>query len=232
MIFFDIDNTLLDYAVTEKKAALGFLHHFKGILPYPDEAFAALWSQLTTTHFNEFLKGQISFVEQRRRRVRDVFSGARVELSDDEADRTMRVYLDYFESSETLFPDAIPVLDALKNLRLGIISNGEPSHQRTKISHMGIAGRFEVIAISDEVGAAKPDAAIFHWAARQAGEAPEACWHVGDLLDTDALGAVSAGFQLGIWINRSGKPAEPISLPERVCEIHALAELLSIWKVN
>jgi putative hydrolase of the HAD superfamily len=228
MIFFDIDNTLLDYPETEKRAALAFLHHYQGKLPYADGIFVPFWKHLTETYFNDYLKGNISFIEQRRRRIRDVFSGADIQLNDEEADQTMRVYLDYFESNESLFPDVLPVLDALKDRRLGIISNGEPSHQRTKINHLGIRERFEVIAISDEVGAAKPDAAIFHWAAAQAGLKPEACCHVGDLLDTDAMGAHASGFRLGIWINRSLLTAGPVQIPQGVCEINKLDELLPL----
>jgi putative hydrolase of the HAD superfamily len=228
MIFFDIDNTLLDHATTESRAALGFLHHFDHTLPYSDAAFVTLWRQLTETHFNAFLKGEISFIEQRRRRIRDVFSGADMVLDDLEADRTMQVYLDYFESNETLFPEVIPVLDALKDERLGIISNGDPVFQRTKLNHLGIVERFEVVAISDEVGTAKPEAGIFQWAAGQAGLKPEACVHVGDLLDTDALGACSAGFRMGAWVNREKILVDTSLFPEGVYEIYHLGELLPL----
>jgi len=173
VIFFDIDNTLLDYSTTGNTAALYFLDQFKQILPYSAETFLPLWSQITEKYYDQFLMGQISFVEQRRCRVRDVFAGAGISLGDEEADCTIQIYLDAFEVNTTLFGDVLPVLDALKNERLGIISNGEPGHQRHKMDRLGVRDRFEVIAISDEVGTAKPDQAIFHWAASHAGESLE-----------------------------------------------------------
>jgi putative hydrolase of the HAD superfamily len=228
VIFFDVDNTLLDYTTTGNAAALRFLDHFKHILSYSPDDFLPIWHQLTEKYYEEYVKGQISFIEQRRCRVRSVFAGAGIELEDDEADRTMSVYLDAFEANTTLFSDVLPVLDALKNERLGIISNGEPTHQHHKIEHLGIRDRFDVIVISDEVGVAKPDPAIFIWAAQQAGENPSDCIHTGDLLETDAMGAHVAGFQQGVWINREMRQAVLSPLPDGVSEIYHLSELLPL----
>ena len=46
MIFFDIDNTLLDYATTGNTAALCFLDQYKKDLPYSAEAFLPFWMSL------------------------------------------------------------------------------------------------------------------------------------------------------------------------------------------
>jgi len=228
VIFFDVDNTLLDYTTTSNLAALELLNHFKQELPYSAEEFLPMWHQVTEKHYADFQRGAISFIEQRRRRARAVFERAGMVLDDAEADRVIRVYLDAFEANTLLFPEILPVLDALKNQPKGIISNGEPSHQRHKIEQLGILNRFEVIAISDEVGAAKPDPAIFIWAARQAGDLPSKCIHVGDLLETDALGARAAGFRLGIWIDREKRPPAVAPLPEGVYKINQMSELLPL----
>jgi putative hydrolase of the HAD superfamily len=228
VIFFDIDNTLLDYTTTGDIAALCFLEHFKNDLSYTADEFLPFWNQATEKYYDKFLQGQISFLEQRRCRVRDVFSRAGILLEDEMADSVVRIYLDAFEANTTLFYDVLPVLDALKNERLGIISNGEPSHQRHKLDRLGIRDRFGIIAISDEIGAAKPDPAIFLWATQQAGERPADCIHVGDLLDTDAIGAHTAGFSWGVWINREKKLTILSPLPDGVCEIHHFSEILSL----
>jgi putative hydrolase of the HAD superfamily len=218
MIFFDLDDTLLDYRATEKKAALALLNH-------SPEQFLPWWSRLAEHYYGEFLKGKISFDDQRRCRVKEIFGGAGISLDDPAADAAVKVYLEHFNGSETLFEDVLPALDRLSGRRLGIITNGDMIHQRAKLVHLGILGRFEVIVISEEVGVNKPDAGIFTWAARQAGEKVQDCIHVGDRLDNDALGAHAAGFKLGVWMTRENGATAGVEIPEGVTVIHALTDL-------
>jgi putative hydrolase of the HAD superfamily len=63
-----------------------------------------------------------------------------------------------------------------------------------------------VLVASSEVGAAKPDPAIFGAACARLGLAPERVAYVGDRLATDAEAAAAAGLH-GIWLNRTADPA-------------------------
>jgi putative hydrolase of the HAD superfamily len=56
---------------------------------------------------------------------------------------------------------------------------------------------------SGEVGAAKPHARIFQAACERFGVEPGDAVYVGDRLDTDAIGAASAGLR-GVWLDRNG----------------------------
>jgi putative hydrolase of the HAD superfamily len=78
--------------------------------------------------------------------------------------------------------------------RLGIISNWD-LRLRPLLHALGLAGSFDVIVISAEVGFAKPDPAIFLRAADDLGLAPQEILHVGDDLHHDFLGARQAGLQ-------------------------------------
>jgi len=73
MIFFDIDDTLVDHTAAEAYAAQQWYAHWRHRLPQTGADFAALWKHVTAQHMAAFLAGAIAFTEQRCRRIRAVF---------------------------------------------------------------------------------------------------------------------------------------------------------------
>lgn len=204
MVFFDIDDTLLAHSDAEKSAALLFLKRFSQQLAYKEEEFCKLWTFVMEKHFNDFLAGKISFVEQRRRRIKEIFQSPH--MFDKETDERFEHYLQYYEKSWNLFDDVLPCLDALK-VPLGIISNGNSEQQLKKLKSLNIQDRFEVVVISSEVGHSKPRPEIFLEACRRAKIQPQQCLYVGDRLDIDALASKKVGMR-GIWLNRKEKQTQ------------------------
>ncbi len=92
-----------------------------------------------------------------------------------------------------------PALEALKaRYRLGVVSNfygNLPSVCRAT----GIDELFDAIVDSEQVGARKPEAAIFEAALKPAGGAAGTALMVGDSLHRDRAGAQGAGLQF-VWI--------------------------------
>jgi putative hydrolase of the HAD superfamily len=110
-------------------------------------------------------------------------------------------------------------LAALKQrgLRLGVISNFD-SRLHEVLRVLGLRPYFDSLHISTEVGAAKPEAAIFQAALRDNQLMAALAVHVGDSWREDMQGAQAAGLQ-PIWL--STKPAPVVG----VAQIHCLAEL-------
>ena len=95
---------------------------------------------------------------------------------------------------------------------------------------MGLDSAFDAVVISGEVGATKPDPAIFEVALDRLGmsERREHVWHVGDSLTSDVAGAVAAGLS-SVWVNRSGQEREP-GAPRPTLEVatlHGLCDLMT-----
>ena len=220
VIFFDIDGTLLDHAYAERRGATAFLHAHRDRLSFTEDEFIGVWHTLAEKHFDRYQTNEISFQEQRRARVRELFGYADGAMPDHEADKIFAVYLLLYEQYWRPYPDVLPCLDSLAGFQLGIISNGDAEQQARKIEQMGLGGRFSPVVISGEVGIPKPAAEIFVEACRRAGRAPYECVYVGDRLDTDAQASRAAGLR-GIWLNRDGldRSADGITV------IHSLAEL-------
>jgi putative hydrolase of the HAD superfamily len=105
-------------------------------------------------------------------------------------------------------PDVRPALQALKSAyRLGILAN-QQGWIRNAMARDGIDGFFDIWAVSAEVGAEKPDPAIFEYAIGQAGVPAARCAMVGDRLDNDIMPAKSHGM-VGVWLLRGEAPDQP-----------------------
>ncbi|HEY0934260.1 MAG TPA: HAD family hydrolase, partial [Trebonia sp.] len=96
----------------------------------------------------------------------------------------------------------------------------------------GIALFIDVWAISDDVGAEKPDPRIFQHALREADVLARDAVHVGNRLDTDVRGAHRVGLR-SVWVLRGEAPPEPTlaQRDEPDAVIANLAELPAVLTV-
>lgn len=97
------------------------------------------------------------------------------------------------------------VLDLLNNLKgqvkMAIITNGFTDLQKVRLERNGLQNTFEFLAISEQVGAAKPSKKIFDYAFEKMGmPAKESVLMVGDTLKSDILGGLNAGVDT-CWYN-------------------------------
>lgn len=136
----------------------------------------------------------------------------------------------WHSEDETPFPDAAPVLEALKRrgFRLGVIANQAPG-TRERLAKWDLLQYFDVIVASAEAGVAKPDPAIFCMALEQASCRPENAIMVGDRLDNDirpakALGMTTVRMKKGLAIYM--KPACEAEVPDYT--VDSLSEMQSI----
>jgi putative hydrolase of the HAD superfamily len=107
------------------------------------------------------------------------------------------------------FPEVPSTLRELRRrgLRLVVVSNWDVSlHER--LAELELTPLLDGAVASAELGAAKPDPAIFAHALGLAGSAPELAWHAGDSLEADVAGARAAGVA-PVFVARHGEPAPP-----------------------
>ena len=122
------------------------------------------------------------------------------------------------------YPEVPSTLRALRarGIRLVVVSNWDVSlHER--LAELELTPLLDGAVASAELGAAKPDRAIFAHALGLAGAAPEEAWHAGDSLEADVEGARAAGL-IGVLVARDGAPAPP-----GVLMIRSLDGLLSLF---
>jgi putative hydrolase of the HAD superfamily len=113
-----------------------------------------------------------------------------------------------------VYPDVEPALTDLRNrgLTLVAVSNWDCSLPRV-LERCGIDGQLDGTVTSAEVGARKPDPAIFAAALELAGCEPAEALHVGDTPEEDVAGARAAGIR-PLLIDRDGGAGEISSLEQ------------------
>ena len=121
-----------------------------------------------------------------------------------------------------IYGDVIPTLEEFtaRGLRLGVISNWD-ERLRPLLKRLKLAGYFEVIVVSREVGSSKPARGIFDHAVRKLGLPPEAVLHVGDSLAMDVRGARDAGLR-ALLLHRAGGVARAGRI-RSLCELCGMA---------
>ena len=133
---------------------------------------------------------------------------------------------DVFRAARNRVTPYAEVIDALQMLRarytLVSVTNGN-----SQIEHTPLHASFDHSLSAADVGAAKPDPAIFHAASAHSGVPLEAFLHVGD----DPLCDVHAARGLGlstVWVNRNASdwPAGLVPADLEVTDISELAEQL------
>ncbi|WP_404784549.1 HAD-IA family hydrolase [Altericista sp. CCNU0014] len=112
----------------------------------------------------------------------------------------------YFETAAPwiLYPETLKSLERVKALGIetAIISNFD-SRLYAVLQALELDSWFQSITLSTQIGAAKPDPAIFEAALEKHRVLPTQAWHVGDSWTEDYAGATAAGLR-GVWLNRKG----------------------------
>ena len=131
--------------------------------------------------------------------------------------------LEWFERM-VLADDTLQTLQTLHSrFKLGLVTNGPVRIQWSKIERFGLSKHMDTLVISDEVGVAKPDAAIFFIALERLDVTHAEALFVGDSPEHDLRGAYAAGIPC-IWMNRRGASL-PTNVPPPMATIMQLGDL-------
>lgn len=225
-VLWDIDDTLFDYTGADRAGLAAHLAG-EGIAERygaPREALAT-WRRITDRHWERFAAGVGTFQGQRRDRVREFL--AEPAMSDAQADDWFGRYVEHYTAAWELFPDVVPVLDALAGgYRHGVLTNSSVANQDPKLRHLGLRDRFEVLVCAVELGVSKPDAAAFLAACSEMGLEPGEVVYVGDQPEIDARGARDAGLT-AVWLDRDGTRGPGPDGVHRIAGLDRLPEVLA-----
>jgi 2-haloacid dehalogenase len=222
-ILFDADGTLFDYERAENRALQSTFADLSE--PFRKEYFG-LYRIYNAQVWAEFEQGRIGAVALRVERFRRMFAAAGIQRQPEEFSR---VYLPNLAKGSYLIRGAEETVAALRPLfKLGLITNGLSDVQRPRLAASPLADVFDVVAISEELGAAKPHAAYFDAVFRlMDGADRRTVLVVGDGLTSDIQGG--AGYDLDTcWYNPGAIPAD--SRFPATYEVKQLEDVVEIAK--
>jgi len=204
-IFFDLDDTLYDHLVPFRDAV-------REVLKLDESSHNLADVFHTVRHYSDllwpkYLLGEHTLEEIRLLRMELAFADFGLHLDREAASEVQAAYLGRQYSIE-MIDGVLPQLERFiaEGHTVGIITNGPEEHQRRKIHALGVDKLIpdELIFISDAVGIAKPDPAIFAYVNGKTGTSADHCLYVGDTWTNDVVGALEAGWKV-CWYNPRGR---------------------------
>ncbi len=226
-LLFDADGTLFDYDRAEAQALKGTFRDFN--LPFEPE-HAAEYQKINHQIWLDFENGQITAEALRVVRFERLFAATRVESGSPAfAEEFSGRYLHNLALASDLMAGAEQVVRALKaRYHLGLITNGLKDVQRPRLARSAIADCFEIVAVSEEMGVAKPDPRYFDAVFEMMGRpAREGVLVIGDSLTSDIQGGVKYGLDT-CWYNPGGRASDPRF--KATYQIQKLEELINLLR--
>lgn len=218
-LLLDLDGTLLDY---ERASAAALVTTLADLGVRASVEHRRRFRELNDRRWQAYERSEITVSQLRVGRWRDFLAEVGADIDPRHASD---LYVTRLGRRADLITDAEVVLAAVgTRCRLGLITNGFADVQRPRLEASGLLAHAEVVVISDEVGAAKPDAGIFEAAFARMGHPPrDRVGIVGDSLRADVAGGVAYGIET-IWFNPTGRELGPDD-PLPTYEIGTLQEL-------
>jgi YjjG family noncanonical pyrimidine nucleotidase len=217
-LLFDADGTLFDYDAAEKHALEASFVQIDS--PFKQD-YLAEYRRINHQIWLDFEQGKITQERLKARRFELLFDT--INLHADPMEFSER-YLDNLAKGTYLIDGAADILKVLENTyNLAIITNGLTRVQRPRFEKSPVSQYLKEIIISEEVGAAKPEPAIFDIAFECMDyPAKQDVLIIGDSLTSDIQGGHNYGIDT-CWFNPKHHHNTLSIAP--TFEIHTLSEL-------
>ena len=220
-LYFDLDNTLLDFSAAEHKAIrqLLSLHN----LPITEEIIST-YSAINQTWWERFEKGEIKKQEIFVGRFRDLiahfgFEGDPTKMSED--------YFEFLSQGSDMIDGADKVLKYVKEqgYTVCITTNGMSRTQYRRIDNCAIKQYFDYIFVSEDAGHQKPEKEYFEYAMANSPEKDKSkILVIGDSMSSDILGGINFGVDT-CWLNPKGN-AEQFKTTYEIANIMQICDIL------
>ncbi|MGZ4123513.1 MAG: YjjG family noncanonical pyrimidine nucleotidase [Tumebacillaceae bacterium] len=224
-LFFDVDDTLLDFGAAEKGALhLLFEEHKMPLTP----EIEAQYKEINQGLWKSFEEGNIHRDEVVNTRFSLLFQKYGHEVDGVLFEQKYRGYL---EEGHQLIHGALELITAIQNhFDLYIVTNGVSKTQDKRLRTSGLHPLFKGIFVSEDAGYQKPMKEFFEYAfARIPDFEAEHALIIGDSLTADMRGGQLAGLDT-CWFNPNGKPNHTDIVP--TYEIRTLDELYRVLHIE
>ncbi|MBR4072483.1 MAG: YjjG family noncanonical pyrimidine nucleotidase [Clostridia bacterium] len=221
-LYFDLDNTLLDFTKSEYKAIKKLL--LMHSLP-DDDDIARLYSRINQSFWEAFERGDI--------KKEEIFAGRFKKLlevleKDGDPQAMAKDYFECLAAGHDVMDGAFLILNWLRdnNYKVYATTNGVAYTQYRRIRESGLEPLFDGIFVSEEAHHQKPEKEYFYYVMENTPEKDKSkILIIGDSQSSDILGGINSGIDT-CWYNPKGEKGEHYSK----FEIASLEELTKILK--
>lgn len=219
-LYFDLDNTLLDFYAAERNAINKLLAK-NGIKPKPE--YVSIYSNINKKYWEMFERGEIKREEIFENRFFEFTKtiGAKVDVP-----KMASEYFAFLAEGHDVMPGAAEVLSYAKKkgYTVCVTTNGVSITQHKRIKESGLSRFFDFVFISEDTGHQKPEKEYFRYVTDHTPEKDKRnILVIGDSQSSDILGGINAGIDT-CWLNSKGIKGQYAA----TYEIGDIKELISI----
>lgn len=196
-LYFDLDNTLLDFYKSEYKAIKALLKMHD--LPDGDEQ-AKLYSIINKEYWERFERGEIEKTE--------IFEGRFITLLEKlgatrDSKKMSQDYFALLSRGSDVMDGAVQILEWVRGEGYTVCAttNGVATTQYRRIEESGLGVYFDYVCVSEDAKHQKPEREYFDYVmANTAEKDPAKILVIGDSMSSDILGGINAGLDT-CWYN-------------------------------
>lgn len=222
-LFFDFDDTLMDFKAAEKEALPKVFAHYQFPLT---ETVELKYKEINRALWDQLERGEVTREALLESRFKETFQFFGRQVNGIEMDQAYRNFL---VETIVLIDGAEEVLRTLaQDYELYIVTNGINETQHRRINAANLAPYFKEIFVSEQTGFQKPQIEFFDYVFQQIGDVEkEECLIIGDSYSADMIGGMNAGIDT-CWFNPSNNLPKALYQPTH--EIKQLKDLFHIVK--
>jgi len=205
-VLFDLDDTLYDHLYSARQGLRGLARRYPCMQTVTLDVLEQRYSEILESTHVRLLHGELSTEQARCIRFQHLFGSFGVSISEQQAlDNYARFRQDYDVSCRVVSGshELLRVLRQM-DLPLAIVTNNMVTEQQKKLQKLKLTEYFDVVSISEEVGAVKPDPQIFLKTLDRLNLSANDVVMVGDSLTTDIAGATALNIR-SVWLNRQAE---------------------------
>ena len=225
-LFIDLDDTIYDFSGASRESfqeTYDLLHYERYFDSF--EHYLSLYEPYNLELWRIYGEGKITKEELNRRRYSHPLEC--VGVNDQQlADTFCREALGRIPTKGPLMPGALELLEYLRpKYNMYILSNGFKELQSRKMRTAGIDGYFDALILSEDIGVNKPNRELYEYALAKTGSKLNESLMIGDMFDTDIVGAANIGMEQ-MYYNPKEKKGHAFSPTYEVTHLLQIKEIL------
>ena len=225
-LFIDLDDTIYDFSGASRESfreTYDLLHYERYFDSF--EHYLSLYEPYNLELWRLYGEGKITKEELNRRRYSHPLEC--VGVNDQQlADTFCREALGRIPTKGPLMPGAMEILEYLRpKYNMYILSNGFKELQSRKMRTAGIDGYFDALILSEDIGVNKPNRELYEYALAKTGSKLSESLMIGDMFDTDIVGAANIGMDQ-MYYNPKEKKGHAFTPTYEVTHLLQIKEIL------
>lgn len=226
-LFFDFDNTLIDFSAAEKVALPAIFEEYG--VPFTDEV-AEFYKILNGKLWKDLEKGLVTKEELFSRRFGETMEHFGKKIDGRKMDEE---YRDKLSDTIVYMDGAEEVIEQLsKHFKIYIATNGMVKTQRQRLAATSFESYITRMFVSEETNYQKPQKQFFEYIWNNLNIEPSECLMIGDSYSADMMGGYYAGIDT-CWYNPNMKEIQGDHEPTyTISSLYQLVDLLISSKVK